>query len=109
MRDLVFHDEVKSWLDDLDERAVGRVKRKTDLLKAEGERLQMPHSRPLGDGLFELRCALPNRTERRITYGFLADGQIVLLTTFRKQRHNEQREIKRARRALVDCQKAHKH
>ena len=57
----------------------------------------MPLSRALGDGLFELRFAL-GPTARRVTYRFTADGRIVLLTTFRKQRNNERGEIERARK-----------
>ena len=57
---------------------------------------RMPLSRGLGDGLFELRFAL-GTTARRVTYRFTTDGRIVLLTTFRKQRKNEGREIARGR------------
>ena len=42
-------------------------------------------------------------TARRITYRFTKDGQIVLLTTFRKQRNNERNEITRARQAAEEC------
>jgi len=38
-----------------------------------------------------------------ITYRFAEDDRIVLLTTFRKQRSNERREITRARTAAEDC------
>jgi putative component of toxin-antitoxin plasmid stabilization module len=62
----------------------------------------MPLSRSLGDSLFELRFAL-GPTARRITYRFTNDGRIVLLTTFRKQRNNERREIARARDAAETC------
>ena len=64
----------------------------------------MPLSRSLGDGLFELRFSL-GATARRITYRFTSDGRIVLLTTFRKQRHNEWTEVARARQVAQDCAK----
>ncbi len=62
----------------------------------------MPLSRSLGGGHFELRFSL-GPTARRITYRFTKDGQIILLTTFRKQRNNERTEIERARKAAVAC------
>lgn len=60
--------------------------------------LRMPHSRSLGDGLYELRFSGQN-VNRRITYVFEPDRQAVTLTTFRKQRQNERGEVLRARRA----------
>ena len=70
-----------------------------ELLKQQGNQLRMPRSRTLGEGLFELRIPLANE-ERRITYRFASARRIVLLTTFRKQRQVERREIDRAREAL---------
>ena len=68
----------------------------------------MPLSRPLGGGLFELRFSAEG-VARRITY-WHADwrpGLIVPLTTFRKQRQVERREVVRARRALDRCRERH--
>jgi phage-related protein len=62
----------------------------------------MPHSRPLGLGLFELRFDL-QRSAHRVTYFFPGDQRIVLLTVFRKQRMNERAEVERARRAMQRC------
>lgn len=62
----------------------------------------MPYSRTLRDGLFELRIRLQDE-QRRITYWFASDTRIVLLTTFRKQRQNEQRAITRARTEMRRC------
>jgi phage-related protein len=60
--------------------------------------LRMPQSRALGNGLFELRFTCED-VARRITYTFEPDRKVFTLTTFRKQRQNEQREIDRARTA----------
>ena len=60
--------------------------------------LRMPHSRSLGDGLYELRFSGQN-VNRRITRACEPDRQAVTLTTFRKQRQNERGEVLRARRA----------
>jgi len=73
-----------------------------DRLASLGSSARMPLSKSLGAGLFELRFTL-GPTARRITYRFTKDGRIVLLTTFRKQRNNERREITRARDAAETC------
>lgn len=73
-----------------------------DRIAEDGNSLRFPASRALGDGLFELRVGL-DRVARRITFYFADDRRIILLTTFRKQRHNEQAEVRRARRAMRRC------
>ncbi len=73
-----------------------------DRLASLGSSARMPLSKSLGAGLFELRFTL-GPTARRITYRFTKDGRIVLLTTFRKQRNNERREITRARDVAETC------
>ncbi|MGH9579345.1 MAG: type II toxin-antitoxin system RelE/ParE family toxin, partial [Terriglobales bacterium] len=61
-----------------------------ELLAEQGSALSMPHVRSLGGGLRELRFHLRDE-QRRITFRIATDRQIVLLTTFRKQRQNESR------------------
>ena len=61
-------------------------------LADQGNRLRMPASRSLGDGLFEPRFDL-QRVSRRITYYFAQQRRIVLLTVFRKQRQNERADV----------------
>ncbi|MGH8910678.1 MAG: type II toxin-antitoxin system RelE/ParE family toxin [Egibacteraceae bacterium] len=94
-----FEPEVSEWIIGLSPEERARVLRFIDLLEEQGNKLRMPRSRSLGEGLFELRFPL-GRQERRITYGFGTGGRIVLLTVFRKQRHAERKEIDRARAAL---------
>jgi hypothetical protein len=62
---------------------------------------RMPLSRPLGDGLFELRFVCAG-TARRITYVFDPARRIITLTTFRKTKDNERQEVRRARSAQRD-------
>lgn len=62
----------------------------------------MPHSRSLGDGLFELRFDL-DRTARRITFFFPEGERIVLLNTFHKPPSKERTELARARQAMRRC------
>lgn len=102
MSSVELHDEVAEWMETLDDDEWDRVVVITDRLAAVGHAARMPLSRPLGNGLFELRFTL-GPTARRITYRFTRDGRIILLTTFRKQRQNENAEIARARVVAADC------
>ena len=65
----------------------------------EGVHLSMPYSKPLGDGLLELRFNCED-VQRRITYYFDPVRRAITLTTFRKQRQNERNEVKRASKAM---------
>jgi hypothetical protein len=94
-----FSDEVADWYGGLTVRGMAQADRVVDMLAQRGNLLRMPQSRALGDGLFELRFTCED-VARRITYTFEPDRKVFTLTTFRKQRQNEQREVDRARRAL---------
>ena len=96
------HDEVLKWPLALPDDEWDRVVVVIDRLALLGSNSRMPLSKPLGDGLFELRFTLGS-TARRITYRFTKYGRVILLTTFRKQRQNERAEIVRARKAAEDC------
>ena len=98
-------DEVRDWRAGLTLAGRAATDRAIERLAATGHIRRMPHSRPLGDGLFELRFACEN-VARRITYVFDPDRVAVTLTTFRKQRQNERAEVLRARRAQAARDKA---
>lgn len=100
--EIELHDEVVQWMDGLDDDDWERTVVAIDRLVALGAAARMPFSRSLGGGLFELRFSLGS-TARRITYRYTRDGRIVLLTTFRKQRDHEQREVARAREVAKRC------
>jgi ribosome-binding protein aMBF1 (putative translation factor) len=102
--EIELHDAIVEWMDSLDDDDWDRTVVVIDRLATLGSTARMPLSTSLRDGLFELRFTL-GPTARRITYRFTKDSRIVLLTTFRKQRHNERTEIARARRAAEDCAK----
>jgi Phage derived protein Gp49-like (DUF891) len=61
----------------------------------------MPHARPLGGGLLELRFTCEG-TARQVTYCIGSQPVIITLTAFRKQRQQERRELSRAYRAMMD-------
>ncbi|MDO5285225.1 MAG: type II toxin-antitoxin system RelE/ParE family toxin [Actinomycetia bacterium] len=102
---VVVSPEVASWyrrLNPADRRLVDKM---LDKLRTLGSQLRMPHSRPLGEGLFELRFAIQQATvDQRITYTFEPQQRIITLT-FRKTRSNERHEVARARQAKADHEK----
>lgn len=93
-----FSEEVREWYLGLTPAGKAAVDRIATRLESVGNQLRMPHSRPLGDGLYELRFTCEN-VARRITYVFEPQRRAVTLTTFRKQKQNERGEVLRARRA----------
>jgi phage-related protein len=67
-----------------------------------GPQLRMPHSRAMGDGLFELR---PRATEGvgRVFYCFMVQKRIVVLHTFmKKTQETPERELKLARKRMKE-------
>ncbi|MGR7000206.1 type II toxin-antitoxin system RelE/ParE family toxin [Yinghuangia aomiensis] len=98
--------EVRSWLLGLPVRDLAIVKRVVQRLANEGDRMGMPRSKSLGQGLFELRFDVVNQAIR-ITYWIRTDATAVLLTVFHKQRMNERDQVERARLAMKTCQAEH--
>ena len=50
-----YHDDVVRFIKTLDTRTKAKVSRVIDLLERYGNELRMPYSKPLAQGLFELR------------------------------------------------------
>ena len=94
--------EVEEWFVGLPVGTVARAVPHIERLAERGNRLRMPASRALGDGLFELRFDI-ELISWRITFFFAGDRRIVLLTVFHKQRMNERAEVARARDAMARC------
>lgn len=91
-------DEVDEWycsLTSSTDRA--QADRALDLLAEYGPKLRMPHCKYLAGKLYELRFRCEG-VNRRITY--TVEDAIITLTTFRKQRQNESKEVARARKVL---------
>jgi hypothetical protein len=93
-----FTEEIRVWYVGLTPAGKAAADRSLERLATQGNMLRMPHSRPLDDGLYELRFTC-ERVNRRITYVFEPSRHAIMLTTFHKQRQNERAEILRARRA----------
>jgi hypothetical protein len=91
--------EVETWYASLKSKDKAMADRAFDRLAQYGPDLRMPHARPLGGGLCELRFTCEG-TARRVTYYIDTPRKVITLTTFRKQRQAERREVTRARQAM---------
>lgn len=91
---------VREFIEKLGETAMAKVDHKVKLLMEYGPQLGMPHSKKIGDNLYELRVR--GNDEIRIIYSFIKNN-IYLLHAFKKKTDEiPDREIKTAiQRKLV--------
>ena len=83
---------VQKFIDGLSETSRSKLAIKVDLLQLYGPHVRMPHSRSMGNGLFELR--IMGRQEVRIFYSFVSGRRIYLLHGFvKKQQVTPKHEI----------------
>lgn len=94
---VMFDDNVEAWLDKLNKRQFKSVAKELTLLEMCGNSLSMPHSRPLGNGLFELR---ERKFGYRIYYTFKAQKIIVMLHAGNKK--TQQRDISKAKQFIIN-------
>lgn len=74
---------VRSFVERTDDRTVGRIRRALNLLEMYGHALAMPFSKPIGNGLFELR--IEGATTVRMLYGF-CEGSAIIAFAGKKER-----------------------
>jgi hypothetical protein len=98
--------EVRSWLEGLSDRDLGRVDFMVGLLAEQAESLGEPYSRHLGGKVRELRFRIL-RQQTRVTYWLAPGRRVVLLTVFAKSRQLESAEVARAMRAQLLCEESH--
>ncbi len=97
-----FHSRVKEEIESWPIGILADYARIVELLMEFGPPLRMPHSRPLGDGLFELR---PRSAEGigRVFYCFMEKKRIVILHAFvKKTEETPERELKLARKRMKE-------
>jgi len=90
--------EIESWFDGV----LADYARIIELLMEFGPNLRMPHSRAIGDGLFELR---PRGSEGigRAFYCFILHRRILILHAFiKKTQGTPERELKIARKRMKE-------
>ncbi len=92
--------EIEAWPVDV----LADYARLIELLTEHGPNLRLPHSRALGDGLFELRPRGRSGIARAF-YCFVVGRRIVVLHAFvKKTQQTPERELKLARRRRKELQ-----
>lgn len=90
-------DEVKKFVMSLQKPTIEKILRSFDLLEQFGNRVELPHSKCLSGGLFELR--IRGREEIRFFYTFKND--VIILSAFKKKtKKTPNRELNIAIRRL---------
>lgn len=93
---------VEQFVDGLEPKMQAKAFRSMEILEEFGTKLREPHSKPVGDGLFELRIQFSNDITR-IFYFFFANNKIVLTNGFvKKTRKTPAAELERARGYQAD-------
>lgn len=93
-------DEIESWTDGI----LADYAKILELLMEFGPHVRMPHSRPMGGGLFELR---PRGREGigRVFYCFVIGQRVVILHAFvKKTPDTPERELRIARKRMKEVQ-----
>jgi phage-related protein len=101
--DLPSGDEpAKDFLLELDQKMRAKMARTIVLLAQNGPFLREPQSKPLGDGIFELRACVGTDISR-VLYFFVVGRRIVLTNGFiKKTQKTPVSEIERAKRYRAD-------
>ncbi|MYA52964.1 MAG: type II toxin-antitoxin system RelE/ParE family toxin [Dehalococcoidia bacterium] len=86
------------WMRSLDPEARAAVVNVVDLLEEHGAALALPHARPLGEGLWELRARSPGGIQRVIYFHWFGRTFGLLHGFTKKTRQTPRTEIDTARR-----------
>ena len=88
---------IKNYLDSLSPKLRVKTMRSIMLLEEFGTELRLPYSRPLGDGIFELR-SISGSNITRVLYFFIKGNTAILTHGFtKKQPKTPVREITKAK------------
>ncbi len=102
-----FSESVQREILDLPAGFLGRYLRYSDRMEVFGPDLGMPHTRPMGEGLFELRLKAAEGIAR-IFYCTMVGKKIVVLHQFiKKTDKTPPRELETARRRMREIENAH--
>ena len=83
--------DVELFLISLEKSTIAKVLRTIDLLEQFGNKLQLPHSKPISKGLFELR--IHGHKEIRLFYAYHKKKAILLHGFIKKSRQIPKKEI----------------
>lgn len=105
---LIFYDlpdgtkPVEEFLNDLDNKMFRKASDELRILRDNGPGLRKPYSKPIGNGLFELRIQQSNDIAR-IFYFFFAGRKIIATNGFiKKSRKAPEQEIERALKYKIE-------
>lgn len=99
-----FHERVRAEIESWPVDVLADYARLVELLSEHGPKLRLPHSRALGDGLFELRPRGRSGIGRAF-YCFLMARRIVELHAFiKKSQQTPDHELKLSRKRLKELQ-----
>lgn len=99
---------VQVFLDSLDGKMRAKALHELSILEEFGNQLREPHSKPLGDGLFELRIKFAHDISR-IFYFFVVDNKIILTNGFvKKTMKTPKLELALAQKYKADYEGRHK-
>lgn len=88
----------------LPEKIMAKYFHYTEVMEEIGSNLGMPHTKPLGDGLFELRIK-GQEGIARVFYCTVVNREIVMLHSFiKKTQKTPQRELEIAKKRKVEVQ-----
>lgn len=100
---------VEEFLSSLDKKMRVKALHSISILEEYGNSLREPHSKSMGDGLFELRIKFSSDISR-IFYFFVVDNKIVLTNGFiKKTMRTPKTEIELARKYKADYERRRKH
>ena len=83
MFELLFHPDAVAEIEALPPIMRAKALNALDKLEAQGNQLRFPHTRPMGNGLFELRAG--NKDISRTFFAFAIGQKIYILRTFVKK------------------------
>lgn len=93
---------VEKFLLSLETRMRAKLVGMMEILEEKGTGLREPYTKPLGDGLFELRCQLANNITRTLFF-FYVGNRIVITNGFvKKTQKTPPREIALAKKRRAD-------
>jgi phage-related protein len=91
MKIFYLNNRISNFIDQLDSDSIRVLTKGFDMLRARGQDLRMPHSKSIGNGLFELR--LWSNPPIRAIFGFRNDNVLVVHIFFKKTMRIPKHEI----------------
>lgn len=100
---------VAEFLDGLDTKMRAKALHSISILEEFGNSLREPYSKPMGNGLFELRIKFASDISR-IFYFFVVDNKIILTNGFvKKTMKTPKAQLELARKYKADYERKHDH